>query len=110
MDSSGFAEMLAKYADVVVRVGLNLRAGQCLLIEADIEDALFVREVTKSAYRSNIDGGGEMSDEDFQAHGGNDSLIHTDFMIGSNKMDIDGLRADGTSEPIMRKGEWAFGV
>jgi aminopeptidase len=29
-------------------------------------------------------------------------------MIGSAEMDIDGVKADGASEPIMRKGEWAF--
>ncbi len=31
-----------------------------------------------------------------------------DFMFGSGEMDLDGLMADGTSEPVMRAGEWAF--
>ena len=31
-------------------------------------------------------------------------------MIGSGEMDIDGILEDGTSEPIMRKGELAFDV
>jgi aminopeptidase len=48
-----------------------------------------------------------MSDEAFAAAGGNDSLAHVDFMIGSNKMDIDGITADGAAEPLMRAGEWA---
>ena len=61
-----------------------------------------------NAYRDTIVGGTEMTDEDFQAHGGNKSLIHTDFMIGSAEMDIDGIKEDGTREPVMRKGEWAF--
>ena len=42
--------------------------------------------------------------------GGNVSLIHIDFMIGSGEMDIDGINKDGIAEPIMRKGEWAFEV
>ena len=47
-----------------------------------------------------------MSDAEFAAAGGNDSLAHVDFMIGSNEMDIDGLSGDGTAEPLMRGGEW----
>jgi len=31
-----------------------------------------------------------------------------DFMIGSPEMDIDGIKEDGTREPVMRSGEWAF--
>jgi aminopeptidase len=62
------------------------------------------------ALRFNIEGGEEMSDDQFAALGGNRSLIHIDFMIGSGEMDVDGLTEDGTSEPIMRSGEWAFEV
>ena len=51
-----------------------------------------------------------MSDDEFAAAGGNKSMIHTDFMIGSGEMDVDGLREDDTFEPIMRGGEWAFEV
>ena len=39
--------------------------------------------------------------------GANQSLIHVDWMIGSAALDIDGIRQDGTAEPLMRKGEWA---
>ena len=62
------------------------------------------------AYRFNMDGGNEMSDEEFQANGGNHSLTHNDFMVGSDKMDIDGIYEDGRREPVMRAGEWAFEV
>jgi aminopeptidase len=61
-----------------------------------------------SAYRESIQGGSEMSDEEFSAAGGNDSLIHVDFMFGSGQMDVDGVTSDGTTEPVMRAGEWAF--
>ncbi len=62
------------------------------------------------AYKFNYVGGLELSDEEFYAVGGNQSLIHVDFMIGSDKMDVDGITDDGRAEPIMRKGEWAFKV
>ena len=63
-----------------------------------------------NAYRTSITGGTDMTDDEFAAAGGNKSLVHTDFMIGSSKMDIDGIKADGTREPVMRSGEWAIDV
>jgi aminopeptidase len=63
-----------------------------------------------NAYRTSIQGGHDMTDEEFAAHGGNKSLIHVDFMIGSGEMDIDGICVDGSAEPVMRAGEWAFDV
>ena len=62
------------------------------------------------AYRFTMDGGNKMTEEEFEANGGNYSLTHNDFMIGSSQMDIDGIRENGTREPVMRQGEWAFDV
>jgi aminopeptidase len=63
-----------------------------------------------NAYRFSIEGGEAMTNDEFAAVGGNQSVNHVDFMIGSEEMDVDGICADGTSEPIMRSGEWAFDV
>ena len=52
-------------------------------------------------------GGASMTPEQVAAQGGNKSFIHIDWMIGSDKIDVDGLSADGTATPVMRKGEWA---
>ncbi len=60
------------------------------------------------AYATAVEGGVEMSAEEKEAAGINHSLIHIDFMIGSDKMDVDGILPDGTVEPVMRAGEWAF--
>jgi len=46
--------------------------------------------------------------EEYAARGGNSSLSHVDFMIGSRQMDIDGILPDGSREALMRSGEWAF--
>jgi aminopeptidase len=59
-----------------------------------------------SAYRSTLSGGEEMSDEEFERAGGNRSATHVDFMIGSGELDVDGRLGDGTTEPMMRSGEW----
>ena len=63
-----------------------------------------------NAYRTSIRGGADMTEEEFAAEGGNTSLLHEDFMVGSGEMDIDGITEDGTHEPVMRQGEWAFEV
>jgi aminopeptidase len=60
------------------------------------------------AYRLSLEGGQSLDEEAFKAEGGNTSLIHVDFMIGSDQMDVDGILHDGTTEPVMRGGEWAF--
>ncbi len=46
--------------------------------------------------------------EECRQLGINDSMIHEDFMIGCDSMDIDALCADGRIVPIFRKGNWAF--
>jgi aminopeptidase len=59
-----------------------------------------------SAYKFTMTGGEEMSDAVFETAGGNRSVVHVDFMIGSGALDIDGVTRDGTPEPLMRAGEW----
>ena len=60
------------------------------------------------AYKQCLQGGPQMNDEAFNAAGGNLSLTHNDFMIGSAEIDVDGVLADGRRQPVMRQGEWAF--
>lgn len=51
--------------------------------------------------------GKSLAPEQIRAQGGNNSLIHIDWMIGSDKIDIDGITPDGRRVPVMRQGEWA---
>jgi aminopeptidase len=60
-----------------------------------------------SAYKFTMEDAESMADDAFEAAGGNRSAAHVDFMIGSAHLDVDGIRADGTVEPLMRGGEWA---
>ncbi|MFW9867004.1 MAG: aminopeptidase [Candidatus Thorarchaeota archaeon] len=62
------------------------------------------------AYKFSYKDGEEMTDEDFASVGGNHSKIHLDCMFGSDEMNVDGILKDGTVEPIMRNGEWAFKI
>jgi aminopeptidase len=58
------------------------------------------------AYSSCLRDGDKLTPEQLAAKGANDSLIHVDWMIGSGKLDIDGITASATTEPLMRQGEW----
>jgi len=59
------------------------------------------------AYSTCLIGGEKMDTDALTALGANSSLIHVDWMIGSGEMDVDGIAADGSAEPLMRMGEWA---
>lgn len=43
-----------------------------------------------------------------QDMGVNDSVIHVDFMIGCDDLEITGIAATGEEVPIFRNGTWAF--
>ena len=58
------------------------------------------------AYSSCLREGDKLTPAELAARGANESLIHVDWMIGSGQLDIDGLTAEGRSEPLMRQGEW----
>lgn len=60
-----------------------------------------------SAYSTCVEGGAQMSEDELKQAGLNTSITHVDFMIGSAEMNIDGIKPDGTSEPVFRNGEWA---
>ena len=46
--------------------------------------------------------------EECRAMGVNDSMIHEDFMIGYEGLDIDAVTRDGRTVPVFRRGRWAF--
>jgi aminopeptidase len=58
------------------------------------------------AYSTCLKDGDKLTPEQLASRGANSSLIHVDWMIGSNRIDVDGISASGDSEPVMRAGEW----
>ncbi len=60
------------------------------------------------AYRFCLADGEQLSGDEFAGRGGNSSMVHYDFMIGSAELHIDGETAEGSTEAVFRSGEWAF--
>ena len=61
-------------------------------------------------FTDTIEGNENMTNEECRALGINDSMIHEDFMIGCDSMNIDGITEDGTRVPIFRNGNCAFEI
>ena len=59
-------------------------------------------------YVDTIENYHEKSLEECRALGINDSMIHEDFMIGCDSLNIDAITRDGKVVPVFRGGKWAF--
>ncbi len=60
------------------------------------------------AYGENLEDFDALSEEERRGRGMNQSLVHQDWMIGSEAVEVDGVQEDGTSVPLLRGGRWAF--
>mgnify|MGYP006279540981 FL=1 len=57
-----------------------------------------------NGYADCVRGGTGMTDEELEKTGCNSSLVHTDFMIGSEEVSVFGIGRDGSRERIIEKG------
>jgi aminopeptidase len=55
-----------------------------------------------------LQGGEAMSDEELASHGYNDSIVHTDFMIGGPDVTVLGVEEGGTEVPIIQDDAWVL--
>ena len=98
------------------------RLGEVALVSADspirasgllFYDTLFDENAAShlalgEAYRFCAEDGPSLSDEAAAGRGLNDSVLHVDFMIGGPDVDVDGVHADGATEPVMRAGRFVI--
>lgn len=60
------------------------------------------------AYAENIEGGTDMTDEDKEKKGMNDSIIHVDFMVGSKDVVVSGVNEHDEEVTLIKDGEWTI--
>ena len=55
-----------------------------------------------------LEGGEEMTHEELAAHGYNDSVVHTDFMVGGPDVTVFGVENGGVEVPIIQDDAWVL--
>lgn len=61
-----------------------------------------------AAYDEAFEGSEGMDEETKKGEGFNTSLVHTDFMIGSGKVEVTGIDGTGRERPLIRDGAFAI--
>ncbi len=61
-----------------------------------------------SGYADTLENYHDRTLEECRELGINESMIHEDFMIGCDSMNIDATTRDGKTVPVFRNGNWAF--
>jgi aminopeptidase len=55
-----------------------------------------------------LHGGEAMSDDELASRGYNDSIVHTDFMVGGPDVSVLGVEPGGTEVPLIEDDAWAL--
>lgn len=61
-----------------------------------------------ACYPTNVKNGAKMSADELYELGGNDSMVHVDFMFGSEDMNIVGTTYDGKEVQVFKDGNFAL--
>lgn len=61
-----------------------------------------------SCYPINLINGDKLNDDELLAKGGNVSITHVDFMVGSNDLSITAITSNGDETIIFKNGEFTF--
>lgn len=105
IDSDAGARRLGEVA--LVPHGSPISASGLLFYNTLFDENAACHIALGQCYSKCFENGATLSPEQITAQGGNSSIIHVDWMIGSGQVDIDGIAADGTKVPVFRRGEWA---
>lgn len=79
-----------------------------IFLDAVLDENMACHFAFGNTYKFSIEGGRNMTDEEFIAAGGNISVQHSDMPFDSKNMMIYGINKDGSSELILEHGVWVL--
>lgn len=106
LDSDDGARFLGEVA--LVPVSSPVARTGTLFLDSVYDENAACHLAFGASYRENFVGGEALTEDEVATLGGNDSVTHVDFMIGGAEVDVDGLRPDGSVDPLLRDGAWSF--
>jgi aminopeptidase len=100
----------ARYLGEVALVDGTSRVGSRGLVYRNglFDETAACHVAVGGAYTEPVEGADELTPEERVAAGLNHSLVDVDLMIDAPDVDVDGVRADGTRQPIMRDDAWVL--
>lgn len=85
-----------------------ISAQNILFLETLFDENAACHFALGACYETNLKGGPEMTEEELKSCGGNISMNHVDFMVGTADLSITGITKDGKAVDIFKDGTWAF--
>ncbi len=106
LDTDEGARRLGEVALVPYHSPISLTGA--LFLETLFDENASCHVALGEAYPSTTEDGENLDEETLKARGMNHSLIHVDFMIGDETLEIDGEKEDGTLVPVFRNGDFVI--
>lgn len=100
----------AKYLGEVALVGIDSPIYQTGLVFEEIlfDENAACHIAVGSAYKFCVAGSAQMSEEELAAIGCNESHVHTDMMISSEEVSVEGISYAGVRTPLISRGKWVL--
>lgn len=106
LDTDDGSKMLGEVA--LIPYDSPIRKTGLLFYETLFDENASCHLALGECYPNTIRNGENMTEEELANHGGNKSVNHVDFMIGTADLSIDGILSDGSVIPVFRDGNFVF--
>ena len=109
--SHGMNEYTYRYNDFALYLndnGINVMGLDHIGHGLNVDNTEDLLKWPKNGFDICVDNFAKYTKEELISLGVNDSMIHVDFMIGTDDLEVTGITEDGTQVAIFRNGDWVF--